>query len=173
MRIVVQRVLRGGVSVGGQLVSSIGRGLVVLVGISTRDTPKDADQIARKILNLRVFEGEGNRMWDKNVAEKNYEILLGEEQTTTDKFRVFSFYFSFFFFFPFSEPVYTLWVAQRLKQSELLEKVALTILFLFLFFLAGNKPDFVKTPILFFFFFSSALISFALSVQLTAPRYEE
>lgn len=48
------------------------------MGIERSDTDKDAEYIARKILNLRLFDGENGKSWDKSVSHMNYEVLLGE-----------------------------------------------------------------------------------------------
>ena len=59
---VVQRVRRGSVDVDGQTVGSIERGFVVLLGVAGGDTTREADFLARKIHELRVFEDEAGRM---------------------------------------------------------------------------------------------------------------
>lgn len=60
MRLVVQRVDRAAVDVGGERIAEIERGLLVLVGIGTEDVGVDFDRAARKIVELRIFEdGEG------------------------------------------------------------------------------------------------------------------
>ena len=56
MKALVQRVTRGVVSVSGEIAGSIGTGLVVLVGVSRNDTEQDADYLADKVTNLRIFE---------------------------------------------------------------------------------------------------------------------
>jgi len=62
MRAVLQRVKRGAVSVDGQVVGSIGVGLVILVGTTHADTPAHAQALARKTANLRIFEDEAGKM---------------------------------------------------------------------------------------------------------------
>ena len=60
MRLVIQRVSRARVTVGGEEVGSIGRGLLVLAGVERGDGPGQAVAAARKLAGLRVFEdGEG------------------------------------------------------------------------------------------------------------------
>ncbi|CAN0853234.1 Peroxidase 19 [Linum grandiflorum] len=82
MRAVVQRVESAGVEVDGALVSEIGPGLVVLVGIHESDTEADADYICRKVLNMRLFTNEATgRGWDQNVMQKNYGVLLVSQFT--------------------------------------------------------------------------------------------
>ena len=61
MRAVVQRCSRASVTVDGEVVGRIGRGLVVLVGVSVRDTDTDASWLAEKVRGLRVFpDAEAN-----------------------------------------------------------------------------------------------------------------
>lgn len=62
MRIVVQRVGRASVSVDGSEVSRIGRGVCVLVGVGEGDSEKDAEWLADKLVNLRIFEDENDKM---------------------------------------------------------------------------------------------------------------
>lgn len=62
MRCVVQRVLRARVTVDGEAVGAIERGLMVLVGILEGDTSKDAGWVAHKLLTLRVFADDAGKM---------------------------------------------------------------------------------------------------------------
>jgi len=62
MRAVVQRVSRAQVAVEGEIVAEVGRGLVVLLGVTHADTEGDADYLADKIAGLRVFEDENGKM---------------------------------------------------------------------------------------------------------------
>ena len=62
MRTVIQRVKRGSVTVAGELVSEIGHGYVILVGVGHGDSESQADWLAEKIANLRVFEDEAGKM---------------------------------------------------------------------------------------------------------------
>ena len=75
MRIVVQRVARAQVSVGGELVSKIGRGLLVLVGVQAGDGEQDARLAAQKIANLRIFEDENGKM-NRSVQDVGGEVLF-------------------------------------------------------------------------------------------------
>ncbi|XP_033101105.1 D-aminoacyl-tRNA deacylase 1-like [Anneissia japonica] len=81
MKVVIQRVTKASVSVGDELVSSIGRGLCVLVGITKDDTPKEREYIARKVLNLRVFDDDAGKRWSKSVKDKQFEILCVSQFT--------------------------------------------------------------------------------------------
>jgi D-tyrosyl-tRNA(Tyr) deacylase len=62
MRAVVQRVSRGSVSVRGEVVGAIERGVVVLVGVTHDDTEERAEWLARKIAGLRIFEDRVGKM---------------------------------------------------------------------------------------------------------------
>ena len=62
MKALVQRVTEGSVTVDGQLVGSIGRGLVILFGAGRGDTEKDVHYLAEKCANLRIFEDAAGKM---------------------------------------------------------------------------------------------------------------
>ena len=60
MRIVVQRVLSASVTIGGKMKSSIGKGMMILVGICDEDTDEDIDYLCRKVVQMRIFnDAEG------------------------------------------------------------------------------------------------------------------
>lgn len=62
MRAVIQRVSRARVSVGGETTGEIGRGVLVLLGVSRADTEKEAVYLVEKTLNLRIFEDAEDKM---------------------------------------------------------------------------------------------------------------
>jgi D-tyrosyl-tRNA(Tyr) deacylase len=62
VRAVVQRVTRAQVTVGREVTGKIGRGLLVLLGVSGTDTESDADYLADKVAGLRIFEDERAKM---------------------------------------------------------------------------------------------------------------
>jgi D-tyrosyl-tRNA(Tyr) deacylase len=62
MRMLVQRVSEALVETGGAVVGSIGRGLLAYLGIHKDDTAKDAEILARKLVNLRIFDDDAGRM---------------------------------------------------------------------------------------------------------------
>ena len=74
MRAVVQRVSSASVAVDGEMVASIGPGLLVLLGVRAGDGPAEADWIARKIRALRVFEDAEGRM-NLSAEDAGAEIL--------------------------------------------------------------------------------------------------
>ncbi len=75
MRAVVQRVSRASISVGGGRIAEIGGGLAVLVGFTRGDGLKDMDYIAKKIINLRIFEDDGGKM-NLSLVDRAGELLL-------------------------------------------------------------------------------------------------
>ena len=81
MKAVIQRVQSASVSVDGNVIASIGRGICVLIGIHVKDTPKERETIVRKILNLRIFDDEKNKRWSKSVKDLNLEILCVSQFT--------------------------------------------------------------------------------------------
>lgn len=62
MRAVIQRVREGSVSVNGNVIGQINRGLLVLLGVAAGDTSNDADYLAEKLSNLRIFEDASGKM---------------------------------------------------------------------------------------------------------------
>ena len=62
MKAVIQRVSRGSVTVEGKIVSEIGKGLLILLGIGPADTMGVVEQMAQKIVHLRIFEDEEEKM---------------------------------------------------------------------------------------------------------------
>lgn len=77
MRVVLQRVRQGSVSVGGEVIGQCGKGFVILVGVGHGDTRKEADYLAGKIANLRVFEdAQGKMNLSALDLEPKGEILL-------------------------------------------------------------------------------------------------
>ncbi len=80
MRIVVQRVSQAEVSVNGQSVGKIGKGALIFVGIQKGDTEADADYLAQKVTQLRMFEDENGKM-NISTFEAGAEILVVSQFT--------------------------------------------------------------------------------------------
>lgn len=74
MKVVVQRSKKSSVSVDGKMVSSIDKGLVLLVGFTEGDTEEKIANMARKIVNLRIFDDEGGVM-NKSIMDVGGSIL--------------------------------------------------------------------------------------------------
>ena len=75
MKALVQRVTKASVSVGGEVVGEIDRGLVVLVGVARGDAERDAIYLADKIVNLRIFADEASK-FNLSALEIGGEILI-------------------------------------------------------------------------------------------------
>ena len=75
MRVVLQRVLEAGVKVNNQLVGQIDKGLLVYLSVGKTDTIRDAEFIADKLVNLRVFADEDGKM-NRSVVDVGGSILL-------------------------------------------------------------------------------------------------
>ena len=75
MRSIIQRVSSASVAIKGKVHSSIGNGLLVLLGIEDSDTEQDIEWLSKKIINLRIFDDE-NEVPNISVLETQGEILL-------------------------------------------------------------------------------------------------
>ncbi len=80
MKFVAQRVAGATLQVNGQLVSEIGRGLVVFFGVKVGDTQKQAEKCAEKIANLRIFEDDAGKM-NLSVKDVGGEVLFVSQFT--------------------------------------------------------------------------------------------
>lgn len=80
MRAVVQRVLSGSVTVDNETVGSIGKGFVVLLGVSEKDTAEDVSYMADKVANLRIFEDSEGKM-NLSLLDINGELLIVSQFT--------------------------------------------------------------------------------------------
>ncbi len=86
MRIVVQRVARASVGVNGQIVSAIGCGLVLLVGVEDGDGDAQVERAAHRFATLRVFADEGGAM-NRGLDEVGGEILVVSQFTLAGSIR--------------------------------------------------------------------------------------
>ena len=80
MRVVIQKVTQTSVSIENQIVASIDKGLLVLVGIEDTDTNDDIAWLSAKILNLRVFDDD-NGVMNLSVKEVGGEVLIVSQFT--------------------------------------------------------------------------------------------
>ncbi|MEW8973346.1 MAG: D-aminoacyl-tRNA deacylase [Tissierellaceae bacterium] len=80
MRAVIQRVNKSSVTVDGNVVGEIGNGLLVLLGVGHGDDTKDLEYIVDKILNLRIFQDENDKM-NLSVLDIKGEILVVSQFT--------------------------------------------------------------------------------------------
>lgn len=82
MRLVIQRAARASVSVDGKLVSEIGKGLFILVGVEVGDTEEDMKWLASKAVGMRIFDDE-NGVMNRSVIDIDGEILAVSQFTLT------------------------------------------------------------------------------------------
>ena len=80
MRVVLQRVKEAHVDVAGSTTGSIGPGLVILLGITTTDQQQDADYLAEKIVHLRIFPDEAQKM-NRSLVDLGYSLLVVSQFT--------------------------------------------------------------------------------------------
>lgn len=80
MKAVVQRVKKAKVSVNNKIISQIGHGFLVFLGIAQNDTEKQVDWLANKIVNLRIMSDEKGKM-NKSLKETNGQLLIVSQFT--------------------------------------------------------------------------------------------
>lgn len=80
MRVVIQRVTQARVVVDGVTTGSIGRGLLVLLGVAKSDRPADADYLADKVTGLRIFADDAGKM-NRSVADIGGALLVVSQFT--------------------------------------------------------------------------------------------
>jgi len=80
MLAVIQRVKKSSVKVDNQVISRIGKGLLVLLGVDQQDLHPDADYLVKKIANLRIFEDDNGKM-NRSLLEVGGEMLVVSQFT--------------------------------------------------------------------------------------------
>jgi|TARA_B110000444_G_scaffold260062_1_gene305755 D-tyrosyl-tRNA(Tyr) deacylase len=75
MRVVIQRVKQASVEVESSIVSSINKGMVILLGIENEDNQMDIDWISSKISQLRIFD-DNNKIMNNSITDINGEIII-------------------------------------------------------------------------------------------------
>jgi D-aminoacyl-tRNA deacylase len=80
MKLVIQRVQHAKVVVAGDMISEIGKGMLILAGVSKKDEESVVKWLANKLLNLRIFEDEAGKM-NLSIKDINGEILLVSQFT--------------------------------------------------------------------------------------------
>ena len=80
MRVVIQRVSEASVTIGGVVKSSIGRGLLVLLGVGHDDTEEDIDYLVKKTAALRIFDDEAGVM-NLSVTDVGGEVIVVSQFT--------------------------------------------------------------------------------------------
>ena len=80
MRAVIQRVSKASVTIDNQLKSSIGKGLLVLLGICEEDSEEDVNWLVHKLIGLRIFDDD-NGMMNRSVSDVDGEVLIVSQFT--------------------------------------------------------------------------------------------
>lgn len=80
MKFVIQRVSEASVTVDGTCIGKIGKGFLVLIGISGNDTREIADKMIKKLIGLRIFKDENDKV-NLSLADVNGELLLVSQFT--------------------------------------------------------------------------------------------
>ena len=80
MRVVIQRTAHASVTINGICKSSIGKGMMILVGIEDTDGQEDIDWLCKKIVNLRIFDDE-NGVMNKSILDTGGNILVVSQFT--------------------------------------------------------------------------------------------
>lgn len=75
MKFVIQRVQHASVTVNEKVIGQIGKGFLVLIGVSNDDTKETADKLVKKLVGLRIFEDENGKT-NLSLADVNGELLL-------------------------------------------------------------------------------------------------
>lgn len=86
MRTVIQRVQRASVTVNGSTVSSIGQGLLLLLGVEAADTEEDVQWLCRKVLGLRIFDDEEGVM-NRNITDVEGDIIVVSQFTLMASYK--------------------------------------------------------------------------------------
>ncbi|KAI9735829.1 MAG: D-tyrosyl-tRNA(Tyr) deacylase [Cirrosporium novae-zelandiae] len=81
MKAIVQRVVSASVTVDKELISTIGKGLLVFAAVAPEDTTKEVESMASKVLNLKIWPDESGAGWKKNVREIDGEVLCVSQFT--------------------------------------------------------------------------------------------
>lgn len=80
MKLLIQRVKRASVTIDGKLYSSIDKGILALVGIEKGDTEEVIEKLSKKVVNLRIFPDENDKM-NRSLIDVNGEMLIVSQFT--------------------------------------------------------------------------------------------
>lgn len=80
MKALIQRVKRASVTIDGELYSSTGKGILILLGVEKGDTSENAQKLADKVVNLRIFEDENDKM-NFSIKDVQGEVMVVSQFT--------------------------------------------------------------------------------------------
>lgn len=80
MRVVIQRVVSASVTIGGEIRSAIGPGLLILLGIGHEDSAEDIDWLVRKVAGLRIFN-DGDGVMNRSILDSGGDIIVVSQFT--------------------------------------------------------------------------------------------
>ena len=86
MRTVIQRVTSASVSIGGEVVGEIGKGVMLLLGITPEDTQQDADWLVGKVSRLRIFD-DANGVMNLSLQDTGGEALVVSQFTLMASYK--------------------------------------------------------------------------------------
>ena len=86
MRTVIQRVTQASVTIEGTVKSSIGNGMLILLGITNGDSSEDIEWLCNKIINLRIFDDE-NGVMNRNILDAKGDIIVVSQFTLMASYR--------------------------------------------------------------------------------------
>ncbi|ORY64930.1 D-Tyr tRNAtyr deacylase-like domain-containing protein [Pseudomassariella vexata] len=81
MKAILQRVLSASVTVEKEVVSSIGKGVLVFAAVAPGDTEKEADSLAAKVLKMKLWDDDAGGRWKKSVQDIGGEVLCVSQFT--------------------------------------------------------------------------------------------
>ncbi|KID87944.1 deacylase [Metarhizium guizhouense ARSEF 977] len=81
MKAIIQRVLSASVTVDKEVISSIGRGVLVFAAVAPGDSEKEAQQIANKVVKMKLWDDDNGGRWKKSVTDINGEVLCVSQFT--------------------------------------------------------------------------------------------
>ncbi|KAM4057507.1 d-Tyr-tRNA(Tyr) deacylase domain-containing protein [Hirsutella rhossiliensis] len=85
MKAIIQRVLSASVTVNKELVSSIGRGVLVFAAVAPGDTEKEVESMASKVLRMKLWDDEAGNRWKQSVTDIEGEVLCVSQFTLLAK----------------------------------------------------------------------------------------
>jgi D-tyrosyl-tRNA(Tyr) deacylase len=86
MKVVIQRVSRASVTIDQKVKSSIGKGMLVLLGVADGDTQEEAQWLAKKIAALRIFD-DSNGVMNENITAVGGEVLVVSQFTLLASYK--------------------------------------------------------------------------------------